>query len=258
MGDADSGASASEFICALFAGAACGSGTGPEVGAADPCIGVEPYAHVYRLRAAEATAAAELEQAMAVLERRLWGAGSCALVVELVADGTMTVQVVSRVAEGPLSATSLEPGVVAFYPVLDAGTPVGPGIAVLPGTAGEPFTVRWESVLPPDPVASAEALVRADTGWWVVHIVLTPLATEAFAEATAAAVGEALAIAVDDRILMAPRIMEPILDGSLHLSGNFAQAEAEQLAAVLDSGALPTRFELLSIEQVPMPAAAAQ
>ena len=68
-----------------------------------------------------------------------------------------------------------------------------------------------------------------------------------FGKLTADNVGKPFAIILDDKIISAPRINEAILGGSGQISGNFTVEEANSLAIVLKSGALPAR--LIPVEQ---------
>jgi hypothetical protein len=249
------GSAASGVACALVAGAVCG-GLAPDARASEACTG-EPYVHLYRLKAAESAATDVLEQALAVLKRRLSGPATCTLEGSINADGTLALRTTGTLADGPLVPAMLAPGVLAVYPVLAAGTQPGPGIAVLPGAAGEPVTVRWVSLLHPDAVAGAEALAGVGSDW-IVRVDLAANAAAAFADATAALAGETAAIAIDDRIVALPVLVEPIAGGAFHLEAGFSRARAEQLAAILGSGPLPLDLDLLSIELVDGPVATPQ
>jgi protein-export membrane protein SecD len=68
-----------------------------------------------------------------------------------------------------------------------------------------------------------------------------------FGKLTADNVGKPFAIVLDQQVISAPRINEPILGGSGQISGNFTVEEASSLAVVLRSGALPAR--LIPVEQ---------
>ncbi|HEX8232293.1 MAG TPA: protein translocase subunit SecD [Caulobacteraceae bacterium] len=60
-----------------------------------------------------------------------------------------------------------------------------------------------------------------------------------FGEATAANVGRRFAIVLDEKVISAPVINEPITGGSGQISGNFNVETANDLALLLRSGALP-------------------
>ena len=66
-----------------------------------------------------------------------------------------------------------------------------------------------------------------------------------FGEATSQNVGKHLAIVLDDQVISAPQIREPILGGSGVITGGFSVAEAQDLALLLRAGALPAPLEVL-------------
>ncbi|MDW8105600.1 MAG: protein translocase subunit SecD [Armatimonadota bacterium] len=71
-----------------------------------------------------------------------------------------------------------------------------------------------------------------------------------FGDFTRKHVGEILAIVLDNRIISAPRINEPILGGQGVIEGNFTATEAAELALLLNSGALPVPLEILQTTKV--------
>src|SRR6267154_552056 len=68
-----------------------------------------------------------------------------------------------------------------------------------------------------------------------------------FAQATQENVGRPFAIVLDNEVISAPVIREPILGGSGQISGNFTVQSANDLAILLRAGALPAK--LTPIEQ---------
>lgn len=66
-----------------------------------------------------------------------------------------------------------------------------------------------------------------------------------FGNATTENVGRQLAIVLDDRVISAPRINEPIIGGSGIITGNFTVQEAQDLALLLRAGALPAPLTVL-------------
>jgi preprotein translocase subunit SecD len=67
-----------------------------------------------------------------------------------------------------------------------------------------------------------------------------------FGALTTRNVGKRFAILLDDEVISAPVINEPIPGGSGQISGNFTQATANELAVLLRAGALPAP---LSVEE---------
>lgn len=66
-----------------------------------------------------------------------------------------------------------------------------------------------------------------------------------FAEATSQNVGKRFAIVLDNRVISAPNIEEPITGGSGQITGNFTQDSANNLALLLRSGALPAPMNVV-------------
>ena len=66
---------------------------------------------------------------------------------------------------------------------------------------------------------------------YVVLVHFTDAGAEAFADATRGAIGERLAMLVDGRIVMAPRIHQEITDGVATITGTLGLEEAQRIAA---------------------------
>ena len=69
--------------------------------------------------------------------------------------------------------------------------------------------------------------------------------TRRFAKLTTEHVNERFAIVLDDKVLSAPTIREPIPGGRGQISGGFSLQEAKDLAVLLRSGALPAPLEVI-------------
>jgi protein-export membrane protein SecD len=68
---------------------------------------------------------------------------------------------------------------------------------------------------------------------------------ERFAKLTTENVGRPFAIILDNEVVSAPNINEPIIGGAGQISGNFTTQEASDLAIVLRSGALPAKLTIV-------------
>ncbi len=66
-----------------------------------------------------------------------------------------------------------------------------------------------------------------------------------FAEATQQNVGKPFAIVLDNKVISAPVIREPILGGSGQISGNFTVQQANDLSILLRAGALPAPLTIV-------------
>jgi SecD/SecF fusion protein len=63
-----------------------------------------------------------------------------------------------------------------------------------------------------------------------------------FGVATTENVGRPLAIVLDNEVISAPRILQPITGGSGQISGRFTVQQANDLAVLLRAGALPAKL----------------
>lgn len=113
------------------------------------------------------------------------------------------------------------------------------------GSPSEYFVVRKKVEV------SGEHLVDAQTtydrGQPVVSFRFDTVGGEKFGKVTAANVGRPFAIVLDDRVISAPVIRQPILGGSGIITGNFSVPEANELSLLLRAGALPAA--IIVIEQ---------
>ncbi len=71
-----------------------------------------------------------------------------------------------------------------------------------------------------------------------------------FAQATTENVGKPFAIVLDNKVISAPRINEPITGGSGQISGNFTVEQANDLAILLRAGALPAKLVIVQQQTV--------
>ena len=71
-----------------------------------------------------------------------------------------------------------------------------------------------------------------------------------FSRVTSANVGKILAIVLDNRVVSTPRIEGAITGSDARITGSFTQQEANDLALVLRSGALPASLDILDKREV--------
>lgn len=97
---------------------------------------------------------------------------------------------------------------------------------------------------------TGDELVKASLGYDqqnrpIVSIGFNSSGTRKFARLTQENVGKPFAMILDNQVLSAPRINEPILGGEAQISGNFTVDSANQLAIQLRSGALPVALKVI-------------
>ena len=93
-----------------------------------------------------------------------------------------------------------------------------------------------------DHIIRAIAGFDSHTNMPVVNIEFDEVGTRKFAGLTAALVGKRFAIVLDDKVLSAPRINEPIMGGMAQISASQSYEETNKLAIAIGSGTLPIPF----------------
>lgn len=100
-------------------------------------------------------------------------------------------------------------------------------------------------------IVSGENLVDAQTSFDqrtnepVVSFRFDNQGATRFGQATQQNVGRLFAIILDNKVISAPQIREPILGGSGQISGNFTVQSANDLAVLLRAGALPADLQII-------------
>ncbi len=122
---------------------------------------------------------------------------------------------------------------------LQATTPP-PGTMFLPGERGEErYAVRRRVEVDGANLSDARAAQDSRNGEWVVNFTFDSVGTRRFAEVTRQNVGRPFAIVLDEKVITAPVIREPITGGRGQISGQFTARTATDLAVLLRAGALP-------------------
>ena len=109
-------------------------------------------------------------------------------------------------------------------------------------------------------VFSNDSSAQVDAGAWVVVAKLrsgaagadawNALSTKCFAGG-ADCPSKAIAIILDGEVISAPTVQTPTFDnGSVQISGSFSETEAQDLARVLQFGAVPVKFDTPTVQTV--------
>src|SRR5690606_10310470 len=122
-----------------------------------------------------------------------------------------------------------------------------PGYRIYPAAE----QVGFSSLLRETPVVRGDQLVDAQPGFDqrttqpIITFRFNQSGARTFGRFTQEHVGRPFAIVLDDKVLSAPVIQEPILGGSGQISGNFTVESANNLAIQLRSGALPAKLTIV-------------
>lgn len=119
------------------------------------------------------------------------------------------------------------------------------GSQILPSVDGPPVVVKRRAIITGDQLIDSQP--SFEQGEPVVSFRFDSVGGRRFGKATQENVGKPFAIILDNQVISAPRINQPILGGSGIISGNFTTQSANELAIMLRSGKLPV--ELTVIEE---------
>ncbi len=128
-------------------------------------------------------------------------------------------------------------------------TRVPPGYKIYPSVDREggegALLLRETPVVRGDELTGAQPAFDQRTNEPVISFTFNNAGARKFGTFTKDHVGRPFAIVLDDQVISAPVIREPILGGSGQISGNFSVESANQLAIQLRSGALPAKLTIV-------------
>ena len=120
-----------------------------------------------------------------------------------------------------------------------------PGSQVLPMADGTGFiAVKRRVMVSGDQLTDASQSFDQD-GRPDINIKFNTAGARRFGRATQENVGKPFAIILDDKVLSAPNINEPILGGNAQIAGSFTVQSAHDLAVSLASGKLPVKLNVI-------------
>lgn len=170
-----------------------------------------------------------LQGAMDVLRTRLDSAGYTEATINKQGNNQIVVEI---------------PGVENAEDIADVlGTP-----AVLT-FRGEDWKEGDDYLLTGDDVASARAASTTKDGWCVV-LNLTSEGTTKFREATSKYLNKEIGIYLDEDVISSPKVNSVISEGEALITGNFTAESAQNLANLIQSGALPIPLEQIALKTV--------
>ena len=127
--------------------------------------------------------------------------------------------------------------------VAEGRAPAGSQVLLMADGSGS-IAVKRRVMVAGDQLVDAKQSFDQD-GRPVVSITFNTAGARRFGRVTQENVNKPFAIILDDRVLSAPNINEPILGGQAQISGNFTVETANQLAVSLASGKLPVKLNVI-------------
>src|SRR6201995_1605276 len=124
---------------------------------------------------------------------------------------------------------------------------VPPDSEVLPGAEPPhtPYVVKKQVLVSGGDLIDAQPGFDQRSGEPIVTFRFNTSGSRKFAQATSENVGQPFAIVLDNKVISAPVIREPITAGSGQISGSFTVQSANELAILLRAGALPAPLTVI-------------
>ena len=196
-----------------------------------------------------------VDQSIQIIERRVNELGTVEPVIQRQGADRILVQVPglqdpSRLKEilGKTAKMTFRLVDTSMSPEAAAQGRAPPDSEVLKGTAkegGNSYLVEKRVMV------SGEDLTKADPGFDqrtsepIVTFTFNTNGARRFGQVTQENVGRPFAIVLDNEVISAPVIREPIIGGSGQISGNFTVQGANDLAILLRAGALPAPLSII-------------
>ena len=195
-----------------------------------------------------------MNDAREVVERRINGLGTLEPTVVREGSSRIVVQVPGLQDPSALKDLIGKTAKLEFRLVDTSVTPeqiaqgdVPPGSVALPyAEGGSKIAVQRQVMISGDMLTNANQTYDPQTGAPGVTLQLDGAGSKRFAKVTQENSGKPFAIIVDDVVISAPRINEPILGGSAVINGGFTVKSANELAIALRSGRLKVPLKVVS------------
>jgi preprotein translocase subunit SecD len=110
---------------------------------------------------------------------------------------------------------------------------------------GNPYVLEKRIMVSGEDLTDAQPGFDQRTNEPIVTFRFNSRGSQAFARATQQNVGRPFAIVLDNEVISAPVIREPIIGGSGQISGSFTVEQANDLAILLRAGALPAPLTIV-------------
>lgn len=146
---------------------------------------------------------------------------------------------------GKLEFKLVDPAVDAAQAAATKQVPVGDELVYSTDTPSIPYVLKEQVLVSGQNLVDAQPGFDSRTGEPVVTFRFDAAGAKRFGKVTQENVGLPFAIVLDNKVISAPVIREPILGGTGQISGNFTVQRANDLAVLLRSGALPAKLTVI-------------
>jgi preprotein translocase subunit SecD len=195
-----------------------------------------------------------VDQSIPIVERRVSQFGAAAPLIQRQDVNRMLVEVPGLRDPSPLKellgkTAKLEFRLVDLTVTPDQATrgsmPLESEVLMSSASPKLPYLVKKQVLVSGGDVLDAQPGFDQRSGEAVISFRFNTAGSRKFAMATTENVGQPFAIVLDNEVISAPIIREPIMGGSGQISGNFTVQQANDLAILLRTGALPAPLTVI-------------
>ena len=123
---------------------------------------------------------------------------------------------------------------------------VRPGYKLVRDVQGSPYLINLSPIVTGSDIATANPGFDSRDNSRTVDFRLSGSGAKRFGDATVQNIDQVFAIVLDDLVMSAPVIREPIYGGNVQISGGgFSEERARELAAIIEAGELPAKLEFI-------------
>ena len=194
-----------------------------------------------------------VDQSIEIVRRRIDELGTVEPSIQRQGDDRILVQVPGLQDPARLKALLGKTAKLTFR-MVDMSMPAEQALQTRPPAESEilysqdgrqPYLVERRVLVPGEDLVDAQPGFDSRTQEPVVNFRFNTSGGRRFAAATLENVGKPFAIVLDNQVISAPVIREPITGGSGQISGNFTVQGANDLAILLRAGALPAPLTII-------------
>lgn len=183
-----------------------------------------------------------LSQSIEVVRRRIDALGTTEPVIQRQGEDRILIQAPGTDAQDLKSVVGTT-AKLAFHLVAEPGSASARRYPYAEDPARS-LEVQRAALVTGDMLETA-AYAQDQSGQHVISFKLNHAGARRFCDVTRTSVGKPFAIVLDDEVLSAPVIREPICGGSGQISGGFTIQAAGELALLLRAGALPAEMHVV-------------
>jgi protein-export membrane protein SecD len=146
---------------------------------------------------------------------------------------------------GKLEFKLVDPSANADQVARSKQVPIDDELLYSTSTPPIPYVIKKQTLVSGESLVDSQPGFDQRSGEPIVSFRFDATGAKRFGKVTQENVGLPFAIILDGKVISAPVIREPILGGSGQISGNFTVQEANDLAVLLRSGALPAKLTVI-------------